>query len=92
MNPLKVLGLKAGATKADIKAAHRKMAALYHPDKPDGNADKFKEIQEAYEQATKDIDTPQPTYQVDERDAAYDWFNKIFAARTREKKAAQRAK
>ena len=45
-----VLGVKKGATKDEIKSAYRKLAKTYHPDnKETGNADKFKEIQEAYD-------------------------------------------
>jgi curved DNA-binding protein len=47
-----VLGLKKGASEADIKSAFRKQARKYHPDvNPDDKAaeEKFKEINEAYE-------------------------------------------
>ena len=45
-----VLGVKKGASKDEIKSAYRKLAKTYHPDnKETGNAEKFKEIQEAYD-------------------------------------------
>jgi len=46
-----VLGLKKGASDADIKKAFRKQAKKYHPDvnKEKGAEEKFKEINEAYE-------------------------------------------
>lgn len=44
----KILGVDKGASKDDIKKAFRKLAHEHHPDKKDGNADKFKEASEAY--------------------------------------------
>jgi molecular chaperone DnaJ len=47
-----VLGIKKGATEAEIKKAYRKKAMEYHPDKNQGDKaseDKFKEVNEAYE-------------------------------------------
>ena len=46
-----VLGLAKGATDEEIKKAYRTLAKKYHPDlnKAPDAADKFKEIQEAYE-------------------------------------------
>src|SRR3978361_2454638 len=49
-----VLGLKPGASDADIKRAYRKMARDLHPDvNPEpGAKDKFQEISRAYEALT----------------------------------------
>ena len=46
-----VLGVGHNATDDDIKKAFRKLAFQYHPDKnhDDGAADKFKEVNEAYQ-------------------------------------------
>ena len=45
-----VLGVPRGATKEEIKAAYRKLALQYHPDrnKSPGAEERFKEISEAY--------------------------------------------
>jgi DnaJ-domain-containing protein 1 len=49
---LTTLGLSAGATAQDIKAAYRRLAKLHHPD-CGGDPEKFKEIQAAYDMAMK---------------------------------------
>jgi molecular chaperone DnaJ len=46
------LGVKKGATPAEIKKAYRKLAAQFHPDKNPGDdaaEEKFKEVQNAYD-------------------------------------------
>lgn len=44
----KILGIEKNASEEDIKKAFRKLAHRHHPDKKEGNSDKFKEINEAY--------------------------------------------
>lgn len=46
----KVLGLPKTATKEEIKAKYRELAKVHHPD-AGGNATKFQEIKNAYEEA-----------------------------------------
>src|ERR1035437_10008832 len=43
----KTLGIDKSANKEDVKKAFRKLAHEHHPDKG-GNAEKFKEVSEAY--------------------------------------------
>ena len=42
-----VLGVRLGATEDEIKAAYKKMALVWHPDRPGGSAEKMKDIKEA---------------------------------------------
>ena len=44
----KILGVERNASQDEIKKAFRKLAHEHHPDKKTGNADKFKEANEAY--------------------------------------------
>src|SRR3990167_3808789 len=43
------LGVKRGASEAEIKRAYRRKAHEYHPDKGEGDEVKFKEINQAYQ-------------------------------------------
>lgn len=45
----KKLGVKSSSSAKEIKKAFHDMARKYHPDTPNGNEEKFKEIQAAYE-------------------------------------------
>ncbi len=45
----KILGVSKNASTAEIKKAFRRLAHKYHPDKEGGNAEKFKEVNEAYQ-------------------------------------------
>ena len=45
----RTLGLPKNATTEEIKSAHRRLAAQFHPDNTTGNRERFLEIQAAYE-------------------------------------------
>ncbi|MFO1539607.1 MAG: J domain-containing protein [Chloroflexota bacterium] len=47
-DPYRALGVPRGATDAQVKAAHRRLAKRWHPDTPDGDTTRFLAIQEAY--------------------------------------------
>jgi DnaJ like chaperone protein len=57
----RILEIETGATQAQIKAAYRKMAKKYHPDKlgdigkeaKDAAVEKFRQVQEAYDKLSK---------------------------------------
>ena len=52
-DPFKILGLSRDASEDEIKRAYRQLAKKYHPDvnKDPGAEEKFKQIQNAYQQA-----------------------------------------
>lgn len=62
-----VLGVSRTASEDEIKKAYRRLAHKYHPDKPDGNEQKFKEINEAYQ-----------TLSNKDKRAQYDRFGRVF--------------
>lgn len=64
-----ILGIKKGASKEEIKKAYRTLAHKYHPDRPGGNAEKFKEVSEAYQILSDD-----------EKRQQYDRFGRVFGA------------
>lgn len=49
MNPYEILGVKKDADGSAIKAAYRRWSSVYHPDMPEGDEAKFREVKEAYD-------------------------------------------
>lgn len=62
-----VLGVQKSASKDDIKKAFHKLAHKYHPDKKEGDADKFKEVSEAYSVLSDE-----------KKRAEYDSYGRVF--------------
>ena len=60
MNPYQVLGISPGASDDEIKKAYRALSRKYHPDANINNPskaqaeEKFKEVQQAYDQIMKE--------------------------------------
>ena len=44
-----ILGISEDSSASDIKNAYRRLSMEHHPDRPNGNEEKFKKISEAYE-------------------------------------------
>src|SRR3954471_14019287 len=66
-NYYEVLGITKSATKEEVKKAFHKLAHKLHPDKKEGNADKFKEVSEAYSVLSDD-----------KKRAEYDSYGRVF--------------
>jgi curved DNA-binding protein CbpA len=49
MNPYLVLELSEDAVLSEVKASYRKLAKIHHPDFATGSADKFRELNAAYQ-------------------------------------------
>jgi DnaJ-class molecular chaperone len=48
-DPYKILGVSSAASAAEIKSAYRTLAKKHHPDLNDGKAERFKEVNSAYD-------------------------------------------
>lgn len=64
-DPYFILGVDKTSSEEDIKKAYRRLAKKYHPDKPDGNEEKFKRVNEAYERIVKGETEEPMTYKQD---------------------------
>ena len=61
-DPYEILGVDKSASDKDIKKAYRKLAKENHPDKVEGNEERFKEIADAYDT----LSNPQKKAQYDQ--------------------------
>ena len=66
-----LLGVQKSASKEEIKKAFHKLAHKFHPDKKEGDAEKFKEVSEAYSVLSDD-----------KRRAEYDSYGRVFGHST----------
>jgi molecular chaperone DnaJ len=48
-DPYRILGVLPGADLGQIKAAHRRLAKRFHPDRAIGDEERFLAVQEAYQ-------------------------------------------
>lgn len=62
-----LLGVTKSSSKEEIKKAFHKLAHKFHPDKKEGDADKFKEVSEAYSILSDD-----------KKRAEYDSYGRVF--------------
>lgn len=53
-----VLGVDVFCSLSDIKQAYRRLANKYHPDKPTGSAEKFKQITDSYQILKSHLSSP----------------------------------
>ncbi len=81
IDPYSVLGIKHGASEAEIKAAFRKLSKLHHPDKSGGSAEEFRKIADAYESLTNPKKKSHSDFL-----SSDPWFSFVFHAANRANK------
>ena len=90
MNYYSILGVDQNADQEQIKRAYRELAKQHHPDRPDGDIEKFKKIQEAYETlkdpaSRQQYDNPQPQFDGSFGGHSFeDLFSSIFRQQRRQ--------
>ncbi len=84
-----VLGVTPGSSLEEIKAAFRKLAHIYHPDKPGGNEEIYREVSDAYQTLSDEF--RRRSYDAQRSSGAHDPVSATapFHSKTNEKKEAQ---
>lgn len=74
----KILEIEVNSDKEVVKKAYRKLTKKYHPDKPDGDEEKFIEIKDAYELIIKEKNNKDAWEKAWEKERTdwQDWFEK----------------
>jgi DnaJ-class molecular chaperone len=90
MDYYKTLGIDKNASPEEIKRAYRNLAKQYHPDRPDGDDTKFKEINEAYDTLGDPVkrqayDTPQSKININSQNFE-DAFSTFFGTKSQVRK------
>ena len=67
MDPYLVLGLQKDAVLSEVKASYRKLAKIHHPDLPSGSAEKFREVNAAYQSLLSVVKDSKPPKRVKKR-------------------------
>lgn len=75
-NPYKIMNLDKNYDKKELKKMYKKLALIYHPDRPDGDEKTFKEITQAYLYLLKKYKENIPDKQIIELKNEYNDFVK----------------
>ena len=84
MDPYRVLGVSRGASEEEIKKAYRALSRKYHPDAnldnphKDEAEEKFKQVQQAYEQIQKEKERGAGSYAGSSSEESFDDFWESF--------------
>ena len=85
-NPYEVLGVSQNASNDEIKKAYRELSRKYHPDSYINNPlaelaeEKFKQVQEAYEQIMKQRENSSYSYYSGGQQANHSYGNKSYGS------------